>query len=213
MLNISEKDKIKIEEAVRAAEQSTSSEVVPVLAKSSGMYLHPYLISGALMSVLIGVTIAPMAGTWMLPFEVTVPLFGLILLAGFAIGVGLAFIPLIRRFFVYKPVMLSQVNVWAKAAFTQYGIFKTKARTGILIYISEFERRVVIIGDEGITAFVDQHEWDEAIKLIISGIKNKKTADGIIDGINYCAKLLNRPGLYIEPNDENELGDGLRIQK
>jgi putative membrane protein len=98
-------------------------------------------------------------------------------------------------------------------AFVAEEVFNTKDRTGILIFLSLLEHQVLVIGDSGINAKVQQAEWDSVVHTIVEGMKAHKPADGLIAAIRQCGELLHREGVAIKPDDKNELSDKLRTSE
>ena len=105
-------------------------------------------------------------------------------------------------------------NVLTKArdAFLQEEVFNTKQRTGILIYISKFERLIEIIGDSGINAKIESNDWENIVDLVQKGIKNGNTANGLIQAINSCKILLLENGFKVRKDGANELSDKIRVE-
>ena len=78
----------------------------------------------------------------------------------------------------------------------------------MLIYASEDERYAEIIADAGINAKVKQEVWDDAIAALIGGIANGRAADGFVEAIDRCGRVLAEhfpPGAL----NKNELPDKL----
>jgi putative membrane protein len=98
----------------------------------------------------------------------------------------------LKRIFVPKMLMRHKVHTAAMVSFYKHGVYNTKGKTGILIYISLMERMVVVIGDEGIHSKVGDEAWSEVISKIVDGIKKKKLTHGIVQGIESCRTLLNK---------------------
>lgn len=210
----SESDLALIQKAVADAETKTSGEIVPFFAESSGFYPVAYWKSGLFFSLLCSFTAFwfDVLNPAKIPLNMTA-LF--ILLAGFSgalLGFGLVGINAnIKRLFIGYGNMQEVVNFSAHKAFLQEEVFKTKYRTGVLIYLSLFERQVVVLGDIGISVKVSQSEWDQIVKTITSGMKTGKPAEHIIQAIKSCSDLLLRSGL-IDKEGINELPNELRTE-
>ena len=70
--------------------------------------------------------------------------------------------------------------------------------------ISVFERRVWVLADRGINAKVAEGQWDEVVKMITDGIKQKRLADAICEAVEKIGALL-RLHFPIKPDDTDEL--------
>jgi putative membrane protein len=66
--------------------------------------------------------------------------------------------PALRVRLVHADVIEHRVRQRALAVFVEQEVFRTRARTGILLFLSLLERRVVVVTDAGINARVPQHE-------------------------------------------------------
>ena len=68
-------------------------------------------------------------------------------------------------------------------AFTKLGMSKTKERMGVLIMLSEKDRRFAIIGDEGIHSKVRQVFWNDMIQILEYNFRQQFYFDGLHDVI------------------------------
>ena len=98
----------------------------------------------------------------------------------------------------------------AAVAFLEEEVFKTRDRTGVLIFLSLFEHRVVVMGDEGINRAVAVGEWQKIVDGVVAGIREGRPADALVDSIRECGELLDLRGVAIRPDDTDELSDELR---
>ncbi len=202
----------KIQAAVKEAESRTSGEIVPYVVEQSDPYEEAVWRCAGLITLLTLVSmffVHRFTDFW---FPVSVRELALAtMLAGGLGAVAAHFIPLLKRFFAGKDTLHRRVTTRATEAFVSEEVFNTRDRTGILIFISSFEREVIVLGDSGINAKVEQHEWDRIVEMIITGINTKKSADGLIDAIRACGELLERKGIEKRADDKDELSDSLRL--
>ncbi len=208
----SEKDKKRIAEAVKEAEQRTSGEIVPFVVGRSDTYPETWLRAGSLLAFLILFlfAVADIGTDLWLPFGFSEA--SLIIIVAFGIGALLAaYIPAIKRLLIPGTMQQQRVDERAALAFISEEVFATRDRTGIMIFISLFERRVRILGDTGINAQVQQEEWDSIVRIIVDAIRNNAAADGMLEAIWKCGELLERKGVEIRPDDTNELDDRIRF--
>ena len=97
----------------------------------------------------------------------------------------------------------------AREAFVQNVARRTEGRTGILIYVSLLEHRVVVRGDEAIDQALGPEEtWEAVVECVLAGIRRGAAADGIIHAIERCGAMLAHP-LPAAQNDRNEIVHGL----
>ena len=100
----------------------------------------------------------------------------------------------------------------AESAFLEQEVFNTRHRTGIMIFISFFEREVIVMADRGISKVVDQKEWDKMVRGIVENIRKGKVTEGIEGAILRCGEILLEKGFVQSADDVNELSDDLRIE-
>jgi len=207
----SESDREKISRAVKDVEQKTSGEIVPYIVDRSDWYEVAEWRAGVLCgAVALGVFagLRTFTAVW-LPFDfVQMALVALLAIAAGAMAAH--FIPAIERLFAGAHLMDRRVHQRAGEAFLSEEIFATRDRTGVLIFLSLLERRVVVLGDAGINAKVARSEWDEIIALIVNSIKSGKPAEGLVAAIQRCGSLLQREGVARHKGDTDELSDHLR---
>lgn len=89
---------------------------------------------------------------------------------------------------------------------------KTKLRNGVLVYLAMEDKKLAIIGDEGINKLVSANFWFTAKELMIDHFKKGDYAEGISVGIIEAGKQLKKFFPY-EDDDINELPDDIVFLK
>ena len=209
----SNEDLARIKAAVFDAESKISGEIVPVFVESSGRYTIANYRGGLIAAISAFLTII-FLDRYAPAYAVYDPL--IILVIFLFAGVGGAFVchyllPL-KRLLVNQQHLDSSTRVRAERAFLEQEVFATRERTGILIFVSFFEREVIVMADKGISRVVDQKEWDSLVRLIIDGIRRNKIVDGLEAAIKRSGEILLEKGFLRAEDDINELGDDLRVQ-
>lgn len=206
-----ESERQKIEKAVQEAEKRTSGEIVPYVVGESDDYDETLWRAGVLfgtIGLLVFVLIRRFSTAWM-PADLGEV--ALVTFAGIVIGIVLArYVPTLRRVLAGNALTERRVAQRAAEAFIAEEIFATRERTGILIFLSLFERKVLVVGDSGINTKVQQSEWNTIVHTIIEAIRAGKPADGLVQAIEQCGFLLQRAGVQIRPDDSNEIDNSLR---
>jgi uncharacterized membrane protein len=88
--------------------------------------------------------------------------------------------------------------------FEQLGMFRTRDRNGVLIYVSAADRRVAVIGDAGINARVPEGFWNDVLALLQEQFRNGRFADGLCAAVERVGEKL-RSDFPHERDDRNEL--------
>lgn len=112
--------------------------------------------------------------------------------------------PSLLKYFIpefYKTVAVKK-NAFTK--FYEHKLYKTRDETGILFLISLFERKLYILADRGIYNKISQNTLDEYAKKLSKGIKEKKTAESLIEIIDEIGNILEK-NFPIKSDDINEL--------
>lgn len=209
----SESERKRIEEAVEHAERLTSGEIVPFVVEHSDPY-DDAAWKGGLLSAFLAVSgllaVDRLSGWWWSPGLAAV---AITVVGGSVVGMLMSyFITPLRRFLAGRAVLDRRVAQRAAEAFVTEGVFRTRERTGILIFVSVFEREVLVVGDSGISANVKQDEWDEIVRAVVTGIRSGKLVDGLVRGIGMSAELLRKHGFVPGASDRNELPNTVRTE-
>lgn len=203
-------DSDRIAAAVKQAEAATAGEIVPYVVDRSDDY-ETAVWRGAFLFAMFALSafllVRFLSDAW-LPSAMQV-----ILTTFAAGGIGfflVRFIPALKLFFAGNESIDMYVELRAKEAFLAEEVFKTRDRTGILIFLSLLEKRVLVLGDAGIHARVAESEWMAIVQRVVDGMHNGKPVDGLIEAIQQASDLLKSHGVEIRPDDKDELANTLR---
>ena len=209
----SNEDLDRIKAAVHQAESKISGEIVPVFVEKSGFYsvanYRAAVVAGSLVFLLV-----IFFDRYMPALAIYDPLLIFLLIVMFGLLGALIsnYVDLVKRIFIPQQHFDHATRQRAETAFLQEEVFNTRHRTGIMIFISFFEREVMVIADRGISKVVEQKEWDKMVQGIIQNIRMGKVADGIEAAILRCGEILLEKGFLKTADDVNELKDDLRIE-
>lgn len=212
-----ESDQERIREAVSRAELQTSGEIVPYLVSRSDSYTEIYwkgAVGGALGLSAVHLLVTWLYAGWGLEWLFTFWSVFISVLLGGVLGAGIvAFAKPLRRWLVGEGTLTRRIHRRAKEAFLEEEVFDTVERTGILLFVSLFERRIVVLGDAGINAKVEQDEWTGIVDLMRADIRDGRLADAFVDAIERCGELLRRRGVERREDDVDELPDDVRLRE
>lgn len=85
---------------------------------------------------------------------------------------------------------------------------RTRARTGVLLYVSLAERRAEIIADETIHSKVQPEVWGEAMAALVQAVKDGKIGEGMAAAVSRIGVVLAEH-FPRSADDTNELSDRL----
>lgn len=200
-----------IRAAVAEAEQRTSGEIVPYFVEESDAYpgaLWKGTALGAFAGALLAEGIYFLGDFWggLIPLWIALPA-----AAGGALGFLLtAYVPAVKRWMAGDALLDLRTRQRAEMAFLEQEVFRTRERTGILLFLSLFEHRVVVLGDSGINRKVEPGQWDGIVRTVVHGIRDGRPGEALASAIRQCGELLQRHGLEIRPDDRDELSNELR---
>jgi putative membrane protein len=206
----------RIRSAIAGVEDRTSGEIVPYIVPASDSYdvaVWRGAAAGVLIAVLVALMIFQFYEGWGLAWlHEGWGTALLVLVAGMLGGLTARFIPPVKRLLVGTGGLAERVHDRAIKAFLEEEVFDTRNRTGILLFISLLEHRIEVIGDSGINRQVEDDDWIHIVERIQKGIRNDRLADGIIEAVEMCGRLLEKKGVDVHSDDFNELSDSVRLR-
>ena len=198
--------KTKLYKTIKEIEDNSLIEIVTVIKPQSGTYKD--------ISYGAGVVFLFLAYTYFMfaPAVFDVYLIYFMTITSFFLGFSIIeFIPQLKRLLTSKKRKNKQVELYARAIFQKAGIRHTSEKIGILIYISLFEKKVIIIADSGAEEALPFEEW-ETLKIGFQGIFGiHSIQEKFIEQLKLSQKIFTK---YIpsSDNDINELSDNLDVE-
>jgi putative membrane protein len=194
-----------VESAVAEAEAKTSAEIVPIVATSSGAYSRAEDILGIWCGVL-GLLALGLAH----PERQIDLLEGLLVFfLGLLLGSGV-----LARFAPLKRALTGRVDRRQKAVEAAHRLFsaqrigRTAGRTGVLLYLSLFERAAVVLADEKAAAALGPDGVELLRDDLVRGMSSGSTEPALVAAIRRAGEKLAGP-LPRAAGDINELPDPL----
>jgi putative membrane protein len=209
----SQADLDAIQTAVREAEARTSGEIVPYVVERSDEYqnaLWKGAALGALLGPMVALAIYRWSNVWGIPIGIWIALPALV---GGGIGYLLSLLAPVRRWMAGGETLDLRARRRAAAAFLDQEVFQTRQRTGILLFVSLFERRVVLLADSGIHQKVEEGAWEAITGRLATGIRSGRPGPAMIEAIRACGELLERHGVEHQADDQDELPNELRRER
>ncbi|NNJ25482.1 hypothetical protein [Alienimonas chondri] len=208
--------KERVRAAVAAAEQTTSCELVPVVATSSGRYdraedvVGLWLACGAAVVVWLLWPHAVASGDWDAPAAWVGPAALVAAIAvSFTLGAWLATrIGWLRRPFIPADQAADEVNAAARRAFFDRRVHHTGGATGVLFYVSLYEHRAAVLADRAVVEALGEGFTCEVCAVLTKGLKDGAPADALCAAIAEAARRL-APVLPRAEDDRDELSNAL----
>ncbi len=210
----SQADLDAIQAAVREAEARTSGEIVPYVVERSDEYptaAWKGAALGALLAPVLALAVHLWSSVWGIPLAWWIALPAPV---GGALGYLLtAWLPPVRRWMAGAEVLETRARRRAAAAFLEQEVFRTRDRTGILLFLSLFEHRVVLLADSGIHEKVAEERWEAITRRLAGEIRNGRPGPGLVEAVRACGELLQRHGVERQADDRDELSNALRRER
>ncbi len=192
-------DRLRLERAVLEAERGTAGEIVVVVVHACDEY--------GSAGWRLGVALAALAflGLWLLAPPLPAWVYLTAQAAALLAGHGAARLDPVRRRLLPPDLVETRVAGRARRAFAEHGLTRTAHRTGILVFVTLLERRVVVLADEGIDrALTEGESWEEIVRLAVEGLRSGDAARGLEAAVRRCGEILaaHHPP---PPDDRDEL--------
>ncbi|HZV20050.1 MAG TPA: TPM domain-containing protein [Hyphomicrobiales bacterium] len=175
-MNITDADRLAVENAIAEAEKNTSGEIVAVIARASGTYYYvPYLWAA----------IAALIVPWPLIYWTWIPVqeVYLLQLAVFVALAALLHYEPLRFALVPRGVKRQRAHQRAMQQFVAQDIYTAPGHTGALLFVSVAERYAEIVVDSQIHAKVPDFEWESIIRKLTGDIGRGEAGSGLVEAI------------------------------
>ena len=94
--------------------------------------------------------------------------------------------------------------------FERLGMHATAARSGVLIYVAVADRKLAVIGDQGIHERVGDAYWQNVVAAMVVHLRASRPRDGLIEAVREVGEAL-RSHFPRRGDDDNELSDDVSI--
>ena len=218
-------DHAVVAQAISTAEAKTSGEIVCIVNEHRHYYAATGLGIAAVLAFLLpllGVVLGvdPLrllpGGDWsgsdpVLDLRRGIEAYAALQVALFCVLSALLVLTPLGAWLTPQHFKHARVHGEALAQFRSRGIGDTRARTGLLIYVSTHDRIAEIVADEGIYAKVDASHWRATVAALIAGIKAGAPARGFTNAIGLAGSVLAEH-FPADPGDNpNEMPDRLIV--
>jgi putative membrane protein len=198
---ISNNDRDQIKELIIEGEKKTSSEMVPMIVRTSDNYPAAHFRGAIIVSFIFSLAL------YFSPLSIINPIYFIwIQIPGLLLGYFLGNIPFFTRLLITKQEIEYEVTQRAIEAFFEHNLHTTKKHNGVLIFISILERKIKIITDVGVKSAISQKIWDQIIVDFTDKVQKGLFVEALKNTIVATSNVLET---YF-PNDGTEKTDELR---
>lgn len=197
-----------ISELVKAAEQNSRGELVPILIRSS----HDYQFLAVVFSLVVFIAMIYLQPSFLLLFFHGYWQFAwlFIFIALYLVSQFLVRQSWFLRLVLPKSILSKHVEARAELEFYRRGLMKTNESTGVLLFISLLERKAIILADRGISEKLPKEYWQGILAQMIPDLRAGNLFSAYKTGIQSIGQEL-KAHFPKRGHDVNELSNHLII--
>ena len=212
-MQLTEQERTIVATRVAALEARTGTQVVTAVVGKSDSYPEaPWkaFALGAAAAALAGLVWQLAAGGW--AADASQPGHVLVVLGcGAFLALLTTLVSPFARLFVDRTRRDVEVMQFAQSLFFQRGLDRTRGRVGILLLVSRFERKVVILADEGFDGRIGAPDWGALTRRITLLLRHGTTAIALRAGLDAMEAMLLERG-FCGPGAGDQLPDAVVLQ-
>jgi len=204
---LSENDKVVLEKRIAEAEKLSKTQIVLATVKRSDCYREIPWKAFALGTSAAGLLVLSLDlifigwlrnSTFIISIVAT-------LATGAFIALLTILLPGFAKWFLPDSHAETEAHQYAESLFLSRELFATERRTGILLVISLFERKVVILPDKGLKDIISEDDLKNIIRLMKRPLAQRKFRQAMEIALDELIKII-KPGSSVEKS-ANELSD------
>ncbi len=196
----------KIAATIKTVEAATAGEIAVMVVTASDTYPEGIVLGGAILGGLTALAITDFFfndSLW-----VYIPC---VVICSLLAGLILRRLPLLHRLFIPAGQIDRRVEARAAQAFYARGLHKTRDSSGVLFFLSLFERKVWVLADQGIYQKISQAELQTYSHQIVAGIKSGQKTAALCAEISRFGKVIAQH-FPVRPDDTNELSNEVIVK-
>ena len=196
---LDEQRRQELDRRVAEAERKTGAQIVLAVARRCDSYPELPWKAFALGAAVTGVAACArdlLRPSWT-PDTVVLFAVAATLAAGAACALACVLLPGFARIFLDRHRAEAEALQYAQSLFVSRSLASTKERTGILLLVGLFERRVVVLPDAGIKARLEAGAIAGIAAVMTSAMRSSGVAGALEAGLARLEEVLaaTRPGL------------------
>ena len=184
MALLTEHEQRQVAEAIARVEKTTDAELVTVLAARADDYAYIPLLWASLIALVVPGVVHYLSG-YLTMYT--------LLLAQWTTFIVLCLVfrlPKVTTRLIPRSVRHWRASNLARRQFLEQNLHHTVGSTGVLIFVSEAERYVEILVDDGISQRLADSNWDAIVQAFTQQVKQGQTLAGFIACVEACGELL-----------------------
>jgi putative membrane protein len=205
--HLSETDRSRLDKKIAEAEAKTSAQIVLASVKRSDSYAEIPWKAFAFGISVAGLTVFLFDMLYLQWVTNTMILLSVAVI--FATGIILVFLTLLfpgfARLFLSAHRKESETLQYAESLFLSHELFATEGRRGVLLFVSHFEKQVVILPDKGVRNRLKVDNLNNIISKMTYDLRKNNVSIALETGLEELTAALS--GSAQEASDKNELSN------
>lgn len=204
---LNDEERVRLNERIAEVEKRTGAQVVLAVIGKSDTYTEIPWKAFALGASGAGLLVLLMNIPWPLTSPVTAALLAIVMMLSAGAGFALlsVFIPDFARLFLSAHRASVETRQYAESLFLSRQLFATRERKAVLLLVSLFERRVVVLPDTGLCRQLNREATDKVVEHMRLYLKAGKTARALEAGLKKLEETI--PHIDEPMSSNNELPD------
>lgn len=198
--SLTDEERKELDQHTAAAEKRTGVQIVLAIVERSDAYAELPWKAFALGSSGAGLLVLIMNMLWPLtsPMQATLLAIVIMLAAGAGLALLSVFVLDFARLFLSVHRAETETRQYAESLFLNKQLFATRERKAVLLLVSLFERRIVVLPDTGLIQKINQEATEKIIQYMRIYLKAGQTARALETGLKKLEDII-RPS---EPSHE-----------
>jgi len=201
---LSENDRRHLENRIAEAERLTKTQIVLATVKRSDIYAEiPWkaFALGASITGLLVFAIDLILFRWSNSATVLISIAVTLAVAASLVVMTILF-PKVARLFLSDHRAEMETRQYAESLFLSKELFSTTGRKGILLLISQFEKKVVLLPDRGLDGHVSKDDLDGIIELMKSPLAKHQLRQAMEIALDEFIRIIKSLPEEIPVRDE-----------
>jgi len=213
---LSESDRNRLDQRIAEAEKRTGAQIVLAIVRRSDSYAElpwrAFALGASIAGLLVCIADA-FSGGWNFVATSLIPV-AAILGAGAAFALLAVPVPRFARLFLSGHRAETEVRQYAESLFLRRELAATAGRTAVLLLVSLFERRVVLLPDKGLGSRLTDDAMRDTIAKMIPPLAKSDVRLALETGLERLSQALesSAPGVSAG-SGKNELPDQIIEEK
>lgn len=189
---LSEEERIRVDEGIEEIERRTGTQIVVAVVERSDSYSELPWKAFALGTSITCFVIFALG--FLAPYRASLAT-GLVAMAGMLAFGGLCalltvLMPGFARLFLSRYRSETEVRQYAESLFLKREIFATRARTGVLLFVSLFEGQAVLLPDRGLKDVLTGDAIESVVAPMAASLSRGRAVEALGEGLKRLLGIL-----------------------